>query len=43
MGVLLPMVVIHKLNAVRIRLQGNDTADVRRLRAGFNVECKVKY
>ena len=28
---------------VRIRLQGNDTADVRRLRAGFNVECKVKY
>ena len=28
---------------VRIHLQGNDTADVRRLRAGFNVECKVKY
>ena len=28
---------------VRIRLHGNDTADVRRLRAGFNVECKVKY
>lgn len=28
---------------VRIRLHGNDTADVRRLKAGFNVECKVKY
>lgn len=28
---------------VRIRLHGNDTADMRRLRAGFNVECKVKY
>lgn len=28
---------------VRIRLHGNDTADVQRLRAGFNVECKVKY
>ena len=28
---------------VLIRLHGNDTADVRRLRAGFNVECKVKY
>lgn len=28
---------------VRIRLHGNDTADIRRLRAGFNVECKVKY
>lgn len=28
---------------VRIRLEGNDTSDVARLRAGFNVECKVKY
>lgn len=28
---------------VRIRLQGNDADKVSRLRAGFNVECKVKY
>ena len=28
---------------VRIRLQGNDAEKVSRLRAGFNVECKVKY
>lgn len=28
---------------VRIRLQGNDADQVSRLRAGFNVECKVKY
>ncbi len=28
---------------VRIRLQGNDEEAVARLRAGFNVECKVKY
>ena len=28
---------------VRIRLQGNDEDQVSRLRAGFNVECKVKY
>ena len=28
---------------VRIRLKGNDAALVKRLRAGFNVECKVKY
>ncbi len=28
---------------VRIRLQGNDADNVKRLRAGFNVECKVKY
>ena len=28
---------------VRIRLQGNDAGKVGRLRAGFNVECKVKY
>lgn len=28
---------------VRIRLKGNDAAQVKRLRAGFNVECKVKY
>ena len=28
---------------VRIRLQGNDAAQTDRLRAGFNVECKVKY
>lgn len=28
---------------VRIRLKGNDSAQVKRLRAGFNVECKVKY
>ena len=28
---------------VRIRLQGNDADKVSHLRAGFNVECKVKY
>lgn len=28
---------------VRIRLKGNSADQVRRLRAGFNVECKVKY
>ena len=28
---------------VRIRLQGNDADQVSRLRAGLNVECKVKY
>ena len=28
---------------VRIRLQGNDADKVSRLRAGLNVECKVKY
>lgn len=28
---------------VRIRLKGNDAGQVKRLRAGFNVECKVKY
>ena len=28
---------------IRIRLQGNDADKVSRLRAGFNVECKVKY
>ena len=28
---------------VRIRLQGNEADKVNRLRAGFNVECKVKY
>ena len=28
---------------VRIRLKENDTEAVSRLRAGFNVECKVKY
>ena len=28
---------------VRIRLQGNDVEKVSRLRAGLNVECKVKY
>ena len=28
---------------VRIRLQGNDADKVSRLRAGFNVECKVEY
>ncbi len=28
---------------VRIRLQGNDTDKVGKLRAGFNVECKIKY
>lgn len=28
---------------VRIRLEGNDTAALSLLRAGFNVECKVKY
>lgn len=28
---------------VRIRLKGNDAAQLKRLRAGFNVECKVKY
>lgn len=28
---------------VRIRLEGNDAEKTRLLRAGFNVECKVKY
>lgn len=28
---------------VRIRLKGNNEADMKKLRAGFNVECKVKY
>ena len=28
---------------MRIRLKENDTEAVSRLRAGFNVECKVKY
>lgn len=28
---------------VRIRLKGNSEADMKKLRAGFNVECKVKY
>ena len=28
---------------VRISLQGNDPENLKRLRAGFNVECKVKY
>ncbi len=28
---------------VRIRLEDNDSAQVKRLRAGLNVECKIKY
>ena len=28
---------------VRILLKGNDSEKLKRLRAGFNVECKVKY
>jgi len=28
---------------VRIRFNGNSQADMQKLRAGFNVECKVKY
>lgn len=28
---------------VRIQLKGNSKADMKKLRAGFNVECKVKY
>ena len=28
---------------VRIRLEGNSAADMKKLRAGFNVECKVKH
>lgn len=28
---------------VRISLEGNDPKNLKRLRAGFNVECKVKY
>ena len=28
---------------VRIRLKGNSEAELKKLRAGFNVECKVKY
>lgn len=28
---------------VRIRLKGNSEVDMKKLRAGFNVECKVKY
>ena len=28
---------------VRISLQGNRPEDLQRLRAGFNLECEVKY
>lgn len=28
---------------VRIRLQGNSPEVLKKLRAGFNIECKVKY
>lgn len=28
---------------VRIRLEGNSAADMKKLHAGFNVECKVKH
>lgn len=28
---------------VRIRLEGNSAADMKKLRAGFNIECKVKH
>ena len=28
---------------VRIRLEGNDPEKLRLLRAGFNVECEVRY
>ncbi len=28
---------------VRIRLEGNSAVDMKKLRAGFNVECKVKH
>ena len=28
---------------VRINLNGNKPEDLKQLRAGFNVECKVKY
>ena len=28
---------------VRIRLEGNSAADMKKLRAGFNVECNVKH
>lgn len=28
---------------VRIRLEGNSADDVKKLRVGLNVECKVKY
>ena len=28
---------------VRISLKGNKADDLKRLRAGFNVECEVKY
>lgn len=28
---------------VRIRLEGNSAADMKKLRAGFNVECKMKH
>lgn len=28
---------------VRIRLEGNSAADMKKLRTGFNVECKVKH
>lgn len=28
---------------VRIRLEGNSATDMKKLRAGFNVECKVKH
>ena len=28
---------------VRISLKGNKPEDLKRMRAGFNVECEVKY
>lgn len=36
-------VKIEQRVPVRIALEGNDAADLGRLRAGLNVECEVKY
>ena len=37
------VVKVEQRIPVRIRLKGNSKADMKKLRAGFNVECKVKY
>lgn len=36
-------VKVEQRMPVRIRLEGNSAADIKKLRAGFNVECKVKH
>lgn len=37
------LVKVEQRVPVRIRLQGNDAGEVERLRAGLNVECRVRY